>query len=74
MLLLADYFGATGLLSRADGWLSSQLSRADPGVGEQAACQAFELAARHRLGAAMALLLPWAVQSMARGSRCASVW
>ncbi|KAL4436139.1 hypothetical protein ABPG77_005587 [Micractinium sp. CCAP 211/92] len=74
VLLLADYFGATGLLSRADAWLCDQLSRAEPSVGEQAACQAFELAARHRLGAAMALLLPWAVQSMARGSRCASVW
>ncbi|KAL4422395.1 hypothetical protein ABPG75_008592 [Micractinium tetrahymenae] len=74
VLLLAHYFGATGLLSRADAWLCDQLNRGEPSQRERAACQAFELAARHRLGATMALLLPWAVQSMARGSRCAAVW
>lgn len=72
MLALADYFAAGGVLRRADAWLCRQCrSRAaEPGHS----CAAFELAARHRLGGAMALLLPWAVQCMARGSRCAAVW
>lgn len=70
VLALADYLGCAGLLQRADEWLCAE-SR------QQEACKccaAFELAARHRLGGCMALLLPWAVQSMARGSRCAAVW
>ncbi|PRW60621.1 ATP-dependent DNA helicase isoform A [Chlorella sorokiniana] len=72
VLALADYFGAGGVLSRADAWLCRQCRG---GAAEPTrSCAAFELAARHRLGGAMALLLPFAVQCMARGSRCASIW
>ena len=72
VLALADYFGASGVLSRADAWLCRQCHG---GAAEPThSCAAFELAAGHRLGGAMALLLPFAVQCMARGSRCASIW
>ncbi|KAI7844015.1 hypothetical protein COHA_002552 [Chlorella ohadii] len=72
VLALADYFGAGGVLSRADAWLCRQCrgGSAEP----SRSCAAFEFAARHRLGGAMALLLPFAVQCMARGSRCTSIW
>ena len=74
VLALADYFGVGGILQSADTWLCTQyLQHAKP-LSTQHACQAFELAARHRLGSAMALLLPWAVQCLARGSRCSTVW
>ncbi|PSC74279.1 Flavin-containing monooxygenase FMO GS-OX-like 3 [Micractinium conductrix] len=73
VLALADYFGATSLLHRADAWLCAQLRTAPPPL-PGLTCQAFELSTRHRLGGATALLLPFAVQCMARGSRCAAVW
>lgn len=72
VLELADYFGASGILDRADAWICDQLRKPQPAA--MTACRAFELAARHRLGAAMALLLPWAVRCMALGSRCSAVW
>lgn len=71
MLRLADYFGAAAVLARADAWLCRQCrQRGDPACF----CSAFELASSHRLGSTMALLLPWASQAMARGSRCSAVW
>lgn len=77
MLALADYLGCGGVMARADAWLCGQCRtlQSAPGCAPQSrSCLAFELAARHRLGGAMALLLPMAVQAMARGSRCAAVW
>lgn len=74
VLQLADYFGAEAVIQSADAWLCAQYGQQAEPLKPQQACQAFELAARHRLGGAMALLLPWAVQCMARGSRCSTVW
>jgi hypothetical protein len=73
VLQLADYFGAAGVLQHADVWICEQYRQAGM-LQPLRVCQALELAARHRLSAAMAIMLPWAVQCKARGSRCSSVW
>jgi hypothetical protein len=61
-------------MGRADAWLCLQCQLSRGGQEPEAACLAFQLAAHHRLGSAMAALLPWAVQCMALGSRCSAVW
>lgn len=76
VLALADYLGASGILARADAWLCEQCrTQGATDRLQSLLCDAFELAARHRLGSAMALLLPYATQALARGSRALSaVW
>jgi hypothetical protein len=74
VLQLADYFGVGDVLQQADTWLCEQYAHPAAPLKPQQAAAAFQLASRHRLGGAAALLLPWALQCLARGSRCCAVW